>query len=385
MGGVASYARELVQAMAAIDEHEIYVLAQITGHFEEYQDGNVIVKRCFRRDIRFIFAIMKQVELIKPDVVHLQHELNLFGGYATSFMVPILLSLLRKKYIVVATIHGVLSLADLNPKFVRANNVRVHPCLIRVSLRWIFKAIINRSHKIIVHEDLLRQRLVDQYGIRSEKILVIPHGVRSLDRIDKLEARSLLGIKNNANVILFMGYVTAYKGLDELIDLYEGYVLEDNNALLVLGAGEHPRLAGNAAYRKNVYGKIKAKVELQIPKENYRWVGFIPEELIPIYFSAADISVFPYSVGMAASGPMSISIGYGLPFLASSQLLALLPNDCGAIELTKEQFVSSLKGYFNDRGLYEEMLTKFRQGRSWDRVAALTLEAYYAIENCDVL
>lgn len=378
MGGVASYTRELVQSMARTGGHEFYVLSNMLDRPEEYHDNLVIIKRCFTRNLRFIFQVRRQIRAVDPDIVHFQHELTIFGGYLTAFLAPFVLSRGRRRR-TITTLHGVLSLGNINREFIKSNRLRVHPWLIRRSLICIVTALVARSDKIIVHEDSLRLRLITEYGAPAAKVVVIPHGVRPQEPLDRAEARVVLDIGRDRNVVLFMGYVTGYKGLDQLIESFASYSLEDRRALLLLGGGEHPRLAKYSSYRKNEYARLFEKAKALIPPDNYRWVGYIPEEQIRLFFSAADLSVFPYTVGMAASGPMAISIGYDLPFVTSSEMGSLFPDGYDVIDVTGGGIHEAFTGYFKDPSRYRRLLSRLREDRSWIRVGTLTLVEYNSL------
>jgi glycosyltransferase involved in cell wall biosynthesis len=45
-----------------------------------------------------------------------------------------------------------------------------------------------------------------------------------------------------------------------------------------------------------------------IPSDNYSRIGFVADEDIESYYSASDLTIYPYKVALASSGPMAISI-----------------------------------------------------------------------------
>lgn len=376
MGGVASYTRNLVQSIASSSSHELIVLSNTLQAVEQYLDGRVTVRRCFNRDFRFVYQLKKNIAQLNPEIVHIQQELNIFGGYLTAFLLPLLLFVLRKRTVIV-TIHGVVSLSMINRGFVAIHNLSVPIPLIKVALFFIFHSLLRLSSAVVVHEDEFRRRLVTEYGGKSEKIFVVPHGVDVVDRLEKSDARSSLEIDPGKNVVFFIGYLTGYKGLDLLIEAFSQYSERDENAFLIIGAGEHPRFKDDEYYQVNQYQRLKSLAQELIPQDNYRWVGFVPEDQLITYFSAIDLCVFPYITGISSSGPMALSIGYGVPLIVSEAcVVPFLDGTDLVVETSVEGICKGIERYFCDSDSFDDEICMIRNSRSWRRVAENTLRLY---------
>ena len=132
------------------------------------------------------------------------------------------------------------------------------------------------------HESNLLTRL---YGSDPARTHVIPGGV-DLDRFRPIErpvARHELNL-NGEPVLLFVGRLDPLKGIDLL--LQGAALLEDSKDVQIMIVGgdlehdvEASRLAGMAA-------------ELGLA-ERVRFEGSVPQERLPVYYSAADVAVAP--------------------------------------------------------------------------------------------
>ena len=87
--------------------------------------------------------------------------------------------------------------------------------------RLCFRHIYKMPDKLIVHTEDMRRRLVFEYGVKNNKIIVIEHGIDKFHYPDanlRNEFRFNNGIQQSSTVLLAFGNVSPYKGTDELID-----------------------------------------------------------------------------------------------------------------------------------------------------------------------
>jgi len=192
-------------------------------------------------------------------------------------------------------------------------------------------------------------------------------------------ARQQLQLPENADIALFMGYATGYKGLDLLIEGFASYAVKNPRAYLVIGAGEHPKLQGEPSYRVE-YARLQQKAADLIPKEQYEWRGFIPESQIASYYSASDVSLYPYTTAMASSGPMSFAIGLEAPFLVSSAFANIFSNAPHLVfDRTPKSLAEKLDDFFTKRVDYLDISQQLKRERVWPAVGAQTIKVYEEI------
>jgi glycosyltransferase involved in cell wall biosynthesis len=247
--------------------------------------------------------------------LHAQHELFLYGSPLTTLMFPLWVRYWAKRLPTVVTIHGVFGPDQIGASLIGSRAPAFLTGPIRKVIGWVFSTIAKADVLKVVHEPTLRKRLI-AFGASPDSVFVIPHP--SFDaslyaRPVKGEARRRLRIDAAAQVVLSWGFLNTYKGFDVLLDGFEQFKTAHPNAVLVLGAGKHPKLIGNRAYEAQ-YEDLRRRAEAI---GGVRFAGFIADEDVPDYIAAADVAVFPYTQYLAASGPVSHAVGFGVPVLLS--------------------------------------------------------------------
>lgn len=374
-GGVASYTKNLVSNFQKNADDQFFVFCDRIDHkSDRYEEDGLTVLRCFDKNLKCFFQLFKEIKVVKPDVVHIHQELALFGGIVNAYLLQWFIFFLRARPVVI-TLHGVVSLQKIDKDFIRGNNSNLPVWLTKFAFYVIYKPLCIWSSKVIVHEECFRQILIKEYGVSGQKIVVIPHGVERLDRIDRAVARERLRISESKHVVLFVGYLTGYKGIDLLIEGFADYAKKDPDAFLVIGAGEHPKLKNDLKYKEE-YQRLMEKARSMISKDQYQWFGFIEEKDIQTQYSACDVSIFPYLIHLSSSGPMAISIGYGVPFLASDVFSEFVHDESLCFERTSASMSDRLDDFFH-RGLAERVNFKeMRERLLWDAIAQKHIDVF---------
>lgn len=316
-GGVSSYTKNLVQSLRELGV-DITVFSNKPENGRQKQSDEGVCAIWNRGSIRYPFQIFKMLASnASVDVVHVQHEFFLCGGMFSAIIFPVLLVLTRLLVKpVIVTIHGVIPLSELNERFKEENELNGPLLLLKFGLIILTKAIVFLSDAVIVHEGFFAERLEKDYRCPQRKIYVISHGVEEIEnKILQDEAKDKLGL-NNKTVILFFGYITKYKGIETLIDSF-GYVARQREDLvLIIGGGEHPRHRNNSHYCDYLL-ELRHRASSMAPPQKILFTGFIPNEELPLYFSAADLVIFPYTTSISSSGPLSLAASYGKTVIAS--------------------------------------------------------------------
>lgn len=373
-GGVASYTKNLATNILIHKEDEIYILCnKLNGKSESYLEDNINIIRCFDKNPKFFIQLLKEITKIKPDAIHFQQELSLFGGIATAYLLQWLLFFLRKHNLII-TLHGVVSLKSINKDFIKENNSNLPVWLTKIAFYIIYKPLCIWPRKIIVHEEYFKNILIDEYKVKKDKIEVIYHGVENLKCIPRDSACEMLNIDSNKDICLFMGYLTGYKGIDLLIEGFAEYCKINKNAFLLIGAGEHPKLKNDRDYLKE-YKRLEDKAKNLISENQYCWAGFIEEADIVNYYSACDVLVFPYTTAMSFSGPAALAIGYEKPFLASDVFSEILSEKL-IFKRTAIDLSEKLKEFFGDKERFGVLAIEMKKGRLWSVIGSKTYNVY---------
>jgi glycosyltransferase involved in cell wall biosynthesis len=373
--GVASYSKNLVTNIKS----DQAVVCNITGRDGElYTENDIGVHRVFARKPSYILAVHRELKQINPDIVHIQQELALFGNVITAYLLQWLVWLWRDRAVV--TIHGIVDPKKINKKFVNENNSQLPVWVVKAAFRIIYTPIMKWAQRVVVHEKLFKEIAVRSYGIAPEKVATIPHGVEALSAVDPQSARQALTIAEDAHVILFMGYATGYKGLDLLIEGFAAYAQREPKAYLIIGSGKHPKLRDDDAYLQE-YQRLQKKAAELIPEGHYRWEGFIAEDEIGLYYSACDVSLYPYTTAMSSSGPMSFAIGYEKPFLVSSAFKDIFVDHPELLfHQTPESLADRLEYFFANKADYTTASTILKRDRTWSAVGEQTTRLYNEVK-----
>jgi glycosyltransferase involved in cell wall biosynthesis len=373
-GGVASYSKNLVSSLLKYCSVTVFAekLSTSKGRHHEAES----IHRCWTKGIKYPFQIFKTILKNEVDVFHIQYETYLFGGLASGLIFPLLVALiglLRKPVIV--TMHGVIPLSRLNSSFLRENRIQGNTLIMRIGLTFLVRLIVFLSTAVIVHEENLSEILKKEYNIDASKINVINHGVEEPKvMINSNEAKEKLGV-HSKKVILFLGYITGYKNVGLLID--SAKFLKVDNWVILIAGGMHPRLMNDINYVK--YVSELRKRAMRISEQNILFKGFVPEEEICSYLSAADLVVFPYNICISSSGPLSLAASYEKPFLATNSFREIITLDEIRFINEPEKLAAKINCFFDDSRLRLRILDwvqKFKMKRSWTKIAKKTYLLY---------
>lgn len=374
LGGVASYTKNLVDSIISHSKVEVTFFAnKLDDKKEIYEEDKAKIIRCYSKNIFYPFQIFWNVIKYGNEIntIHIQHEYFLYGGIFSACLFPFMLllfRLLRKSVIV--TLHGIIPLSKIDENFMKQNNMKGYPSILRLGLFAITKLISFFTTKIIAHENYFKNILTKDYGINKDKIVVIPHGIEERnDLINQEKAKEILGVKGK-RVLLFFGYITGYKGLELLIDAFG--CLDDKKYFLFIAGGEHPRLKNDIAYQQYVKS-LKEKAR-KISK-NIAFTGFVPEEKISLYFSAADLVLFPYKIAMASSGPLNLTFSYKKPFFVSK----IFGKSIGINKLTFDDNPMKLAKKISNQKSYNRFFKKviyLNKINSWEKIGKKHLLLY---------
>ncbi len=180
---------------------------------------------------------------------------------------------------------------------------------------WLAKTALRQGDAFLVHSRGERARLAALLpGMRAIQYVAHPvYDLYTSDRKPQGLARRQLNLPENRQVLLFLGMVRPYKGLDLLLDalgrlqVQEGPQYFEGEAPFLLVAGEC--WGGAARYRQQI---IHLGLQGHVRLDD----DYIPNEEVGLYFSAADCLVAPY-LSATQSGVIGLAAGFGLPVLAS--------------------------------------------------------------------
>lgn len=383
--GVASYGKNVVTKM----KRKAVILADYHGKKEQYVEKNTLVVRCFKTNTFKMWLSMAR-QVIKfdriPDIF-IQFDFSMYGNpLISAFIIPLLLiAKARNKKTTVILHHVIENVFDIrghvglgtSPK----DTIKGH------TFNFIFHTFYRLlgivSNTVVILEEPLKVKLAR--FIPEAKIRVIPHGVDTkLHDIDKAYARRKLGVKRNEFYILFFGYVNWFKGTDLIVPLFSAKQRALNKKIrYILAGGKSPTMKN-----KHFYQNYFARVMRDINNHSHvEMTGYIPQNKLALYFTAADIIILPYRTFMTASGVFSLVLSFQKPFLLSKALGEMLdaPDFARAMQktgldkkhivfdLTKDSAISTMKQVLENglKARMVEMATLIKKQRSYENTAEL--------------
>jgi D-inositol-3-phosphate glycosyltransferase len=179
----------------------------------------------------------------------------------------------------------------------------------RLSLRFLYWIMDH----IFVHTRAMKEELTKEFGVKAEKVTVIPFGINSTvpeTDLDASRARDRLNLGKGEVALLFFGYIAPYKGLEVLVNAMREVVAKGHNIKLIIAGS----IKNADEYWKNVNSMI-AKYELE--KRVIKRTEFIPDDEVEVYFKAADALLLPYKF-IYQSGPLFLAYNFGLPVIANN-------------------------------------------------------------------
>ncbi len=278
---------------------------------------------------------------------------------------------------VITTIHGIIPLEKIDGDFVRENAIPGTPAIAAYAWRTLIRSVAATANVVHVHEPQHYASLRQSYDVRKKPVEVVPLGVSTAQRRpDRLEARRSLGLKPDADVLLFFGFLSQYKGV-EVIFREAPQMLDENRQLQFLIVGTAPRrlsatMAGKIQELRNLNARYPGRIIS---------TGFLPEDRVGLAFAAADALMLPYTVNMSASGPLALAASYGIPILLSevfsdghSGCPHIFAIRAGAMAACVRRFFGSQQ----ERRRAEEYVAHLRESTSWETVAHRMRRLYMA-------
>ena len=367
--GVEWFAGRLAGALAEAGA-DVTVVAQrheVAGPEAEDEETHrgVRVLRRFERGAGALRAAVGAALDTRPDVVHLQHEVFLFGGPESVPTLPLALRRLgRAGTGPVVTLHQVVDPAAVDGSFTRLHRVRVPAPVARLALSAVQGTVRRGAAATIVHERSFA-RVVP--GAR-----VVPLGIDVTDAGPAEAAdpvvRARLGLSGDRLVVLCFGFLAPYKGLETVL---EAAALAGPEVHLVVAGGAHPRLAGRDDYAGALadrYGTVAT------------FTGFVPDPEVRSWFAAADVVLIPHPRPFSSSGPLAQALGFGRPLLLSEAMadcvgapaeLAFAPRPAALARRLTELARSPAA-----RVALADGSAELARGRSWAAVARAHLDTY---------
>jgi glycosyltransferase involved in cell wall biosynthesis len=358
LGGNESYAVNLIEALAQIDEVNEYTLFVTTAEARDrfhQRWPNFKVRSTLPHTplIRIPLTLSAELRKHPVDVLHVQFTAPPFCPSP-----------------VVVSIHD-LSFEHLPETFHRRS---------RIQLRLTVRSSARRAAQILTLSEHTRRDIIDTYGIEASRVTAIPlaapgHFYPVEDNRELQRVRHTYGI--DGQYILSVGSIQPRKNLARLVQAYARLraSLRDKHS-----ETELPKLV-LVGKRGWLYDETFRALQESSVADSVILTGYVPESDLPALYSGAICFVYP-----------SYFEGFGLPPLEAMKCgspvivgnLTSLPEVVGDAGLTVDPFdvrsiAEAIEKLLNDSVLRHELSVKGRRRAEtfdWRKTAQQTLQIY---------
>lgn len=195
---------------------------------------------------------------------------------------------------------------------------------------------LEHATGIIVNSKSEAKNLVN-FGVRSEKIKIIPNGVEINEKKDNIHiARKLVGLKDDRPILLYLGRIHPKKGLHVLVDAISRLPSEQRNFVLLV-AGEY--------VDANFKCIIEEKIKLHKLEDMILFSGLVAGDIKNMHFVAADCFILP-SESEGLPNAVLEAMTFGLP--------VILTEGCNIPEI--KEYNAGCVTDFSVEGIYDALI-----------------------------
>jgi len=184
--------------------------------------------------------------------------------------------------------------------------------------RWGLRALIRLAHGCIVHSKSDWQLFETNYGPMDMRVALVPHGpydqYRDLEETsDPAIAAAISAVRSAPKTgdvvnLLFFGLIRPYKGLEDLLRVFNALSREEAERLWLTVVGE--TWEGCTEPAQLIAASPHA--------DRITFVNeYVPDEVVGAAFAHADVAVLPYRRS-SSSGILHVAMSWGLPIVVTS-------------------------------------------------------------------
>ena len=385
IGGEAEYFYSLATSISKISPAVAVANYETKARLLE-SSGKLRIFRVWRlNSLSYPLRILRTCLSLRPRLIHANHEYMLYGRPAYGALFPVLLLLLRLTRIpIILTMHSVVPRGSLKTDFFRRYGWKRLASIWGLCFMIWTRLTLRLSDHVIVHSQASKTLLCFEYGCRSSKISVIGHGVAVFPFTNQSRAKELLKFGDRPIVLQF-GFLHEKKGTESLLRALGIVVKKYPNALLVVVGGPHVSYRNDPVSFREFVSRLGCLVKEKGLENNVLIrTEYVPDELAPIYFAAADIVALPYIEHFGASGVLARAMAMGKAVVATQVNPFFEMIDDGVTGILVErndetELAKAIDEILSDSKLRETLGRNLKDSSnklSWQNVARQHVELY---------
>ncbi len=288
--GIATFSQDLRDAVLKYDNTAIVYITAINDIGKKYEYESIVKSEIDQENLDSLDKAAQYINESGADVVSLQHEFGIWGGFEGEFISYFLKKL---KIPVVTSLHTVPMITTAKR---RENRIRM------------IKLMAKYSKKTVVVIDEAKKQFMGEYKIPANKVEVIPHGAPDMEFVEAEKGKEKIGLSGK-KVITTYGLGSPSKGNDYVIEAMSKILARHPEAVYQILGRPHP----TSVQAKEFYQKIEQRVkELGLEKNVLFVKKYLSAEEIIMYLQATDIYITPFIIPeQVSSGTLSYAVVAG--------------------------------------------------------------------------
>ncbi|EIW15549.1 MULTISPECIES: glycosyltransferase family 4 protein [Pelosinus] len=282
--GLATFTEDLVTEIAKMGLIRPSVIAVV----DKKECENSRIKYRLSQHDRTSYLMTASWANDNLDLLVIEHEYGIFGGECGEYIIDLAKGL---KIPFIITTHTVL----LEPSSKQ---------------RTVLRDLGRLSTKVVTMAKSSMPILAGTYGIESEKLLFIPHGVPNMQVESRGKLKMDYGLRNK-EIISSFGLISPAKGLEYGIEAVAKVVPDYENLMYLILGKTHPcvKESMGETYRQSLMD-LAQSLGVQ---NNIRFIDkYLTKKEVITYLQMSDMYLTPYlSKEQAVSGTLAYAMGRG--------------------------------------------------------------------------
>ena len=316
--GIASFTQDLVNAISPEIAHEMAI--EICALDKKRNAGLYELPVAMVMDGHLLDSCLETAQKINKDptikLLCIEHEFGLYGGELGEYLLGFL-SLIEKPFI-----------------------IRFHTVLPSPSNKMlkIVQALELLADRVIVMTKNSARLLREDYGVSTDKVIIIPHGTHTNSTKDALELKLKYNL-DNKHVLTTFGLLSPNKGIEKGILAMKEISAGFPEAVYIVLGQTHPNLLDEEGEKYRDY--LQQLIVDNRLEENVRLINeYVPTKKLMEYLTLTDIYLFTSKdPNQAVSGTFLYAMSAGCPIISNSFVLAkeMLDDKTGVILTTGQE------------------------------------------------